>query len=149
MIIYHLPCKDSVKHFLESNFGVKGNPILLRKSSYVGNYFHALVVDASEKHDKKPNNYRHVVPIKITEDMVLKKGCILTGTNVVAFNTFVHDYFKNQIHVAMDVLIEMKDIKIKEAVDMIYNKFDLDESIMTYEAIRKDYQRYKKGVKRA
>jgi hypothetical protein len=149
MIIYHLPCKDHVKHYLEFCFGVKGKPVSIRNDSYIGKHFFLLVNDASDKRDSEfeIDVYRNTVPVKITQDMVLRKGCVLTKTNIRAFNTFVSDHFKSLIHAQLDTLCEIKGMQIKYAIDLVYEKYDMDESILTHEAIRKDYQREKKRLK--
>ena len=110
-----------------------------------------MVEDASETREKtlKLDNYTSMIELKITQDMVLRKGCVLTKTNVRAFNTFVSDHFKTQIHAILDTLTDIQGMQIKKAIEIIYDKFNMDEAIMTHEAIRKDYQRYKKRLKSA
>ena len=149
MIIYHLPCKDHVKHYLESAFGIKGKPLSIPAGSSIGKHFYLLIEDASTEREKKLklDKYTSTLEIKITEHIVLRKGCVLTMTNVRAFNTFVSDHFRNQIHSMLDVLVEIQGMDIKKAIEVVYDKYDMDESILTHEAIRKAYQRHKKRLK--
>lgn len=142
---FNLPCKYYVGHYLKTEFG---NPINLTHRSDIGRYFFSLVEDASEKREKEiVNGYKSSVVVIITEDVFLKKGCVLTKTNIVAFNNYVEDNFKKQINLVLDTLVEINEVQIKQAIDFVYDKFGMDETVFPMETIVKQYYRKRKACK--
>lgn len=135
---FNLPCKFYVGHYLRTKFG---NPVYLRRDSDIGKYFFSLVEDASERRDKEYKPHRHEIKVQITEDVFFRKGCVLTKTNIIAFNNFVEADLKKQINLMLDTLVEINDIQIKQAIDFIYDRFDMDETIFPMETIIKQYYR--------
>lgn len=144
MVVFPLPCKPYVKHYLKISFG---SPANIRHDSVIGKYFFQLVsdpVDRREAYDLF--DYRDEIEIKITQDLLLRKGCILTKTTLRYFNLFVENHFKDKIHIMIDSLVEFQGIHINKAVELVYEQFDMDETIFPHETIRKDYQRYRKRL---
>lgn len=140
MIKFQLPCKDHVKHFLEFQFG---KPAILRNDNYIGKYFFQLTRESSKNYDPhlRIDNYPALTEIKITQDLFLRSHCVLTEKNVREFNMFVSDNFKQQIRSDIITMVEFQGIEIKKAIECIYQKYNMDESILSYEAIKKDYYR--------
>lgn len=138
---FMLPCKFYVAHYLKSKFG---DPVYLRRDSDIGKYFFSLLEDANTEDDHKyEKNSKHnsEVRIMITESVFLKKGCVLTKTNTVYFNRYIENDFKKQVNLYLDALVEVNDIQIKKAIDYVYDRFDMDETIFPMETIVKQYYR--------
>jgi len=144
MLKFNLPCKKYVKHYLENCFG---SPSYIRKGSHIGKYFFHLLEDAPEREDKENMyDYDSICTIEITEDVFLRNGYVLSKTGIRLFNTFVEDQFKTQIRTIIETMVEFQGQQINKAIDCVYDKFDMDETIMPHETIRKDYQRYRKDL---
>lgn len=141
---FNLPCKYYVGHYLKTKFG---NPVYMRRDSDIGKYFYSLIEDASEKRDKEYSPHKNEIIVLITEDVFLKKGCVLTKTNIIAFNNYVEADLKKQINLVLDTLVEINDIQIKKAIDFVYDRFDMDETIFPMETIIKQYYRDRKARK--
>jgi hypothetical protein len=142
---FNLPCKHYVGHYLKTQFG---NPIHLTNRTDIGRYFFSLVEDASFNREKEiVKGYKHEVVVLITESVFLKKGCVLTKTGIQDFNNYVEDSFKKQVNTMLDTLVEINDVKIKHAIDFVYDKFDMDETILPLETIVKQYYRNRKARK--
>ncbi len=124
-----------------------GSPAYLRRDSHVGKYFFQLVDDAREEAEsEKMFDYDAVCSIQIREDIFLRKGYMLSKTGTRFFNTFVEDLFKTQIRTIIETMVEFQGQEINKAIDCVYDKFEMDETIMPHETIRKDYQRYRKAL---
>jgi hypothetical protein len=136
---FNLPCKPWVKHYLENCFG---SPIYLRQDGVIGKYFFELVEDASSEYDKECTT-EHTVQavILITESVFLRKGCVLTKTNQRQFNRLVENYFKQQLYLVLDTVVEINDMKIREAIDYAYDRFDMNEAILPLDTMVKAYYR--------
>lgn len=142
---FNLPCKYYVGHYLKTQFG---NPICLTPKSDIGKYFFSLVEDASQKRDKEiVKGYQYAVTVIITEDVFLKKGCVLTKTGIQDFNNYVEGNLKKQINLVLDTLVEINEVQIKQAIDFVYDKFEMDETIFPMETIVKQYYRERKARK--
>lgn len=142
MLQFNLPCKPYVKHYLQNCFG---SPIYLRQDSQIGKYFFMLVEDVVQKYDKEcKTDYKAIATIKITEDVFLKKGCVLTKTNIRKFNVFVEDHFKQQVFIILDTVTQISEMKIKEAIDYMYDYFDMTESFLALDTVVKAYYREKR-----
>jgi len=147
MITFTLPCKIYTKKYLENCFG---NPINMRNDSFIGKFFFQLVEHPSVEHDLKVKlDYETEAVITITQSLFLKKGYILSKTNTREFNRFVEGYFKDQVRTMLDTMVEYNGVYITRAIDSVYDKFGMDETVLPAEMIKKDYQRYKKRSKAA
>lgn len=143
MLTFNLPCKPYTKRYLENCFG---SPAYLRQDSAIGKYFFQLVGEPTDDRASVINmEYTQMITIQITEAVFLQKGYVLSKTNIQKFNRFVEDHFKTQIHIMLNTLVEIQDIKIKDAIDFVYDKFDMDETFFPLETIVKDYYRYRKS----
>lgn len=143
MLTFNLPCKPYVKQHLINCFG---SPAYLRGDSGIGKYFFQLVADPTEHQDTKcTHEYQEQITIRITEDIFLRKGYVLSKTNVRSFNNFVEDLLKTQSRNIIDTILSVNDgMKITEAIDFVYEQFNMDETVWPLETIKKDYYRYKK-----
>lgn len=148
IVQFILPCKNHVKHYLQLRFG---NPCQMRNDSFIGKYFFELTKSNSQSFDKnfKIEQYASELTIRISQDLFLRKTTLLTKTNVIAFNTFVATNFMHEINIMLDTLIEFNGMEIKQAIECIYEKYNMDEAILTYDNIKKNYYRYKKRPKAA
>lgn len=142
MYTFELKCKKYVKHYLEHNYG---KPCYITGYDPIGKYLFYLLDNSCTRHDKQIsfNAYTEKVVIEIKEDIFYRKGYELSNTNVVAFNKFVEDHIKTQIRIMMDALVEFGGAKIPQAIECVYDKFDMDETILPFDTIKKDYQRYR------
>lgn len=136
-----IPVKPYVRKYLENCFGT---PVLMRKDSAIGMYFYQLVDDPTERRNSEYGGFQDQVLITITEDVFLRKGCVLTDTNIIRFNNFVEEHLKMQLRIMIDTLIEFQEVKIKDAIMVVYDKFNMDETVLPYETLKKDYYRWSK-----
>lgn len=142
MLTCVIPVKSYVKRHLEKSFGT---PTYMRKDSAIGKYFYRLLEDASDDGSDEYRGYPDSVTIHIPYHVFLKKGCVLTKASIIEFNNFVEDMIKGHMHSILDTLIEVQGIEIKQAIDYYYETFGFDETVFTYEAIKKSYYRYRKA----
>lgn len=142
---FNLPCKFYVAHYLKRKFG---NPAYIRKESDIGKHFFLLLEDASCDRDNEYRPHPHELTIKITEDVFLRRGCVLTKTGIINFNRFVEADFRKQVILMLDVLVGTQDIQIQKAIDYVYDHFDMDETIFPMETIVKQYYRERKARKK-
>ncbi|MES2590887.1 MAG: hypothetical protein V4608_03295 [Bacteroidota bacterium] len=119
----------------------------MRRDSDIGKYFYSLVDDACGAKDKRITVYRNEIKVLIVEDVFFRKGCVLTKTNIVEFNNFVEKDLKKQVNIYLDALCEINDIEIRRAIDFVYDKFDMDETIFPLDTIVKQYYRKRKACK--
>ncbi len=147
MVKYDFPCKAYTKHYLEFCFG---SPVIMRNDSYIGKNFYRLVEDQYEHQDSKLKSlYDSVAVIIITQDVHMRKGFMLSKSGVAEFNHLVEDFFKKQINAMLLAKMD-SGVEINLAINnFIYPTFRMDESIMTHECIRKDFQRYRKKLEAA
>ncbi|OFY87860.1 MAG: hypothetical protein A3F72_03025 [Bacteroidetes bacterium RIFCSPLOWO2_12_FULL_35_15] len=147
MFTASIPAKPYVRKHIENCFGT---PALMRRDSAIGKYFYQLVGDPKTTKDKRIADcnayYSDLITVKIVEEVFLRKGCVLTKTNIVEFNRFVECHLKMQMRIMIDTLMEIKKIKKKEAILFAYDKFNMDETVLPYETIKKDYYRHEKGL---
>lgn len=145
MLTFNLPCKDYTKHYLENCFG---NPTYIRKDGVIGKYLFQLIDKNYTRREKEItfNGYNAECTILITEDVFLRHGYVLSKTNTQEFNRFVEEHFKAQIRTMIDVFIKYELRTFVEAVDCVYDQFDMDETIFPFDTIKKDYQRYRKRL---
>jgi hypothetical protein len=114
----------------------------MRKDGAIGKYFYELVENPDVTQDYLCKKFHPCeVTIVVTENVFLRKGCVLTKTNQRKFHTFVEDYFKQHIYQVLDTVTEINDMQIKQAIDFVYDKFDMDETIFAMETIVKAYYR--------
>jgi len=146
MLTASIPVKPYVRKHLENKFG---NPVMLRQDSAIGKYFYQLLEDPSRGRDRQYSEYTDLVTIRIPEKVFLHRGCMLTDTNITNFNSFVEDQLKQHLRLMIDILLEFNEVEIKEAILIVYHKFNLDETVLPYETIKKDYYRYRKRSKAA
>lgn len=135
---FNLPCKYYISHYLQTKFG---NPVYLRRESDIGKYFFMLLEDASSESDNKYRPHNREVKVMITESVFLRKGCVLTRTGIINFNRFVEADFKKQVNIMLDTLVAVNDIQIQQAIDYVYDYFNMDETIFPMETIVKQYYR--------
>jgi hypothetical protein len=123
------------------------SPAYLRGDSLIGKYFFQLVKDPSEHQDTKcTHDYRETLTIKITEDIFLRRGYVLSKTDIRSFNNFVEDHLKQQAWKIIDTILEMNSgTKINEAIDFVYEKYGMDENVWPYETIKKGYYRHRQS----
>ena len=145
MIDFNLECKITVKHYLELCFGT---PVLMRRDSYIGKYFYSLVDVPMQTEDSKIlTKYETICTITISEKVFLRKGYVLSKTNQREFNCFVEDIFITQICRDLDALCKYKNEMVsKTIVNYIYETYGMDETIMSYDMIKKFYYRHRKRM---
>jgi hypothetical protein len=79
----------------------------------------------------------------------LRTGYMLTPTDVVKFNSYVEEDFWEQVDLIFEILVKKENYKIVEAVEYIYEKFDMDETILDARTIKKHFYRYRVSLKAA
>ncbi len=144
-LTFNLSCKPYVKEYLENCFG---SPAYLRQDSVIGKHFFMLVEDVSDLQaaDAKKvsaHEYPATITIKITEFVFLQKGYVLTPTNQRNFNKYVEEHFKAQFFLVLDTITETSNVKIREAIDYCYDRFDMSERFLPMDLIIKAYYRYR------
>lgn len=144
-LTFDLPCKPYVKHYLEHCFGA---PAYLRSDSMIGKYFFKLLENPDNRFDLNAESKHNTAlcVFEIKEDVFLRKGYMLSPTNARDFNRFVEDHLKTQINQLLDLIGNFKGDQIKYAIDIVYDKFDMDETVLPYETIKQSYYRYRKRL---
>lgn len=146
MVTFNLPCKKYTKHYLENCFGA---PAYLRNDSVIGKYFFQLVEEGSQKRESERfYDYPESCTIIIRQDLFMRKGYMLSKTGIREFNTFVEDHFKTQVFIMLDTMVHFQNCEINRAIDCVYDKFDMDETIMPQETIRRNYHRYRVALEK-
>lgn len=143
MITFPLPCKKYVKHYLERCFG---SPVILREESNIGKYFFRIITEPTQENDKKAGKgqWRDAeCLIEIKQRLMLRTGYVLTPSDVVKFNCFVEEHFWEQVDLIFEIMVEKNKTKITDAIEFVYDKFGMDESVLDKETIKKHYQRYR------
>jgi hypothetical protein len=141
MILAEISVKKYIRHYLQQRFG---DPTLLTKDHQIGKYLYQLLGDACTRNDSDFKPYKDTLTVKITEDVFLRKGYLLTATNVINFNNFVEEVIKNEMFLHIDVIREHRPgIKIKSAIEHVMQKMLFDENVFPYETMKKSYDRYR------
>ena len=142
-VITELPAKRYVKRYLEVNYGT---PAEINNRSFIGKFFYMLVEDSSQENDKKIKltGYKDMVTLKLTTRCFFRKGCILTPTNIVLFNSFVEDVIKSGLEHFMLGAVKVGKKKKAESYYGFMDLMSMSETDFPYETIKKHVDR--KGI---
>jgi hypothetical protein len=133
--------KPYVKQYIENNCG---SPANLSKAPDIKKYFDALMKiqcrrkEASIKDDSAL--YSETLTIVISQDQFYRHGWELTKTDTIAFNRFI----ENNIKIMMRMYIGsgyLLHIPLKSLILSFQDDFGFDETIWSYESIKKDFYR--------
>jgi hypothetical protein len=152
MILTEIPVKPYIKTFLEQRFG---NPVDMNQSSFIGKFFHLLLRNGSRHKDKfiKLTGYTAKVTVKITEDVFLRDGHVLTSSSIAVFNTtvglLIEDnlcLYLSAIDDAKELMSENKRVSKKDCMHKFIETFGFDDGSFEFDAVKKRHQRYTKKV---
>lgn len=144
MLHLEVPVKPYIKSYLENRYG---SPAKLAGNDIIGNYFIKLLEDYSREQDKSIDisYYSQKIIIAVNQDIVLRNGSYITKTNVRDFNRKVERIIKERIHDFLNAALKYSpNIQFKKAIDDFREENGLPEHCFSYEAIKKDFYRYRK-----
>lgn len=141
MILAEISVKPYIRHYLQQRFG---DPTYIPKDHQIGKYLYMIIGNDCRKNDKYFRPYKDKLTLKITEDIFMRKGYLITDTNITAFNGFVEDHIKNEMFLHIDAILEHgRGVKIKTAIEHVMSKMLFDENTFPYETIKKAYDRHR------
>ena len=132
-----------VKFYLEKNFSKSKDKIVcLDRTTTAGRHFYKCIENPCNEQDKRYKPYPCNVIIELSESVMCHRGMVLSPTDTVDFNNFV----TKLIYQAVWMYIEARDeeakghYSVKKLMDDFCVKFGYDESILSYERLKKARQ---------
>lgn len=144
IITVEVNLKPYVAKYLENNYG---KPIDLSKSKTIRNIFRKYLIKPDYRRDvdiTKRVKYenRQIVYIVISEDDFYRYGWELSVTDQMNFNSDMEFIIKQRLH--DHLLVLQPQIKIiTKRIDCIRSYFRFTEDDLSYEAIKKDFYRFR------
>ena len=148
----NIAVKPSIKRYLTRRYG---NPVRMDCRSYIGKHFHQLMKNGTRKEDKriKMTEYTAILHVRITEDVFLRHGSVLTNTATAAFNTYMEQLINDQLIIwttairqASELMKKKGRITSKDSYDSFIDVFGFDDGTFTYDAVKKAHQRHGEKV---
>ena len=136
-----IPVKPYVRRFLEFNYGL---PISFMGDASANKFFQNLLRKPDKTDDRKyPDilfNHTDIVEITISEHDFYRYGWELTKTNIISFGRDFEDRVKVMMRSIVRVNVGL-GIPINKSIEKFQDRFQFDEEIWKYEAIKKDFYR--------
>lgn len=89
--------------------------------------------------------YPVTMRVYINKNTYRNKGCNLHETNIIAMNSYMESLFKEHVHFFLDTYVELTE-SLEASVELLREKFGIDEDEFPYETIKKDYYRYRQKI---
>ena len=138
-----MPCSELVKFVLEKNFGRgKDKHLYLDNTSTTGKFFYKCIENPCNKHDRDYKGYPCSVTVIISENVFIKKGILLTPTDIISFNTFVTKLVYQAVWLYIEAREDasVKHVTAKRLMDEFCVKYGYSEDILSYERLKKAKQ---------
>lgn len=146
MVTVELPCKRSIRNYLEVHYG---KPVKFPPLDDIGDYFYLLLADDDNSQGSRTGYYPDAVTVLITEKVLLKRGFVMTPTNLVQFNNWLLRRIKREMILYIETAIKYsamanpdKRIFKRQIYDNFIDEFGLESSAFTYDAVKKDHERW-------
>lgn len=139
-----IPVKSLVYKFLLEKYG---HGFRLSKRTHLGitlfNMLRRPSVDI--RMEGRITDYSDRFKVHVSEHAFFKRGCRnLDANSIVQFNAMVEDLIEAEFCGTVEFL-EMFGLEQKQAIEVFMAKYDLDETDVKFDALKKAYQRYWKN----
>lgn len=136
-----IACKPLVRAYLQYNYGKQ---IVINKETHIGKFFFKLLQKGPEyRRDTEYTAYSDKVSLNINEDLYLRNGFGISKSGLVEFNNYITDcvYGLLVLHIEMHEELMKGKWKIKQAIESFCNKYNFNDSDLSYETAKKYYYR--------
>ena len=138
-----VPCSNLVKFYMEKNFGRgKDKLVFIDNTSTVGKFFYKCIENPSNKHDKDYKGYQDSITVNISENIFIRKGILITPTDIISFDNFVTKLIYQSVWLYIDARQDgaVQHYTAKRLMDDFCVKYGYSEDILSYERLKKAKQ---------
>jgi len=138
-----IPTKKYLKAYIQLTLGEK--PVI-SQSSHIGSKLVDLMQSKRNHRMSRyqPQHYPETIRVYLNKYAFKNKGCNINHTNIIAWNCYLESYVKEHIRFLLDTYLELT-MSLEASIEIMRDKTGLDENVLTYDQVKKDYYRYRKG----
>ncbi|MGI4870978.1 MAG: hypothetical protein ACRYFX_07350 [Janthinobacterium lividum] len=147
-MLLQLPVKPYTLKFLTRHLGAAYK---LGNVDIYGRFLFALLRQprTDKQYDDYLDRYTAKFPVRIVPYLVGDRACKnCSPLTVVHFNSFVEEIFYKEFHDFVQFRVEENGVQAKVAIERFCSRFELSEDDISYETLKKNWQRYLKKEKK-
>ena len=148
MIILQLKCKPQVFYYLRKMYGEK-----MRLGEY--DIASTLILNTAicnrvlERDNDRVKKYPCFYPICFTNNQYYKYSLkTFTPTSIRTINKYIDALFELAFILFVTNKKHIENKRIKDSIEEFMMLYDIDEELYSYDALKKDYERYQSGKKK-
>lgn len=150
-----LPVKPHLAKWVKGHLTAQGGNLYVDATSALGIFFYSMVNKGMPTKKPTGSTITLSLPAEDRHGRVFdgrSEGLHVSDTNVVRVNEFLDFVFRKELFSRLDLLqergeVQRKSGKVKEEIIRFMQRYDILESDLTMDALKKSYYRYRKSGK--